>query len=212
VIFRSAKEIAVELRHITFTGPALDDEEMLDRLHADLAGLLRQINGFIQFQGGLHVRGACLEPAWHSLRNAWDGEAAFHRLYAEIRPDDVPFAEDCLGDQFFLRDRRVWRLAAETGDVEAMGIGRLEFFEAVEANPTEFLSMNPLLQFEQDGGRLEPDQLLSAYPPFCMTESAGGRVSFAAISAEERRRFLADLAVQLRNVADGGRIEFRIKK
>jgi hypothetical protein len=199
----------VALKDATYAGPLLDDQEMLARLPADFARALRQVNGFIRFHGGLHVRGACLEPAWHSLRDAWDGAAAFHRLYPEIRQEDVPFAEDCLGDQFLLRDGRVWRLAAETGEVEPLGIGLHGFFEAVEADPAEFLSLHPLLQFQQDGGNLEPGQLLAAAPPFCTEEAAKG-VSLAAIPTEERRRFLAHLATQLRGVPDGGEIEFRI--
>jgi hypothetical protein len=201
----------VDLNQVTFTGPLLDDEDVIARLPADVAQMLRQINGFIQFHGGLHVRGACREPAWHSLRDAWDGEAAFHRLNTEVCPEDVPFAQDCLGDQFFLRDGRVWRLAGETGEVEPLGIGLGGFFEAVEVDPVEFLSLHPLLQSQQEGGRLEPGQLLAAFPPFCTKESAAG-VSLAAISAEERRRFLANLAAKLRDVADGGKIEFWVEE
>lgn len=199
----------MKLEHVTFTGPPLDDGHLLDRLPANLAGLLGQINGFIQFHGGLHVRGACHEPDWHSLRDAWDGEAAFWRLYPEVNQSDVPFAEDCMGDQFLLRDGVTHKLSAETGEIESLGIGLREFFEAVAADPVKFLSLQPLLQHQEDGGRLEPGQLLAASPPFCVEESADG-VSLAAISTGERRRFLADLAAQLRDVPDGDQIEFRV--
>lgn len=199
----------MQLEHVTFTGPPLDDGDLLVRLPANLAGLLRQINGFIQFHGGLHVRGACDEPDWHSLRNAWDGADAFWRLYPEVHQADVPFAEDCMGDQFLLRDGVVHQLAAEIGEVESLGVGLREFFQAVAADPVEFLSLHPLLQHQQDGGRLEPGQLLAASPPFFTKESADG-VSLAAISAGERRRFLADIAAQLRDVPDGGEIVFRV--
>lgn len=199
----------MQLEHVTFTGPPLDDGDLLDRLPANLAGLLRQINGFIQFHGGLHVRGACHQPDWHSLREAWDGADAFWRLYPAVHQTDVPFAEDCLGDQFLLRDGVTHRLAAETGEVESLGVGLREFFEAVAADPVEFLSLQPLLQHQQDGGQLEPGQLLAAFPPFCIGESADG-VSLTAISTGERRSFLADLATQLRDVPDGGEIVFRV--
>jgi hypothetical protein len=122
----------------------------------------------------------------------------------------VPFAEDCLGDQFLLREGRVWRLAAETGEVESLEVGLGGFFEAVQADPVEYLSLHPLLQFQREGGRLEPGQLLAAAPPFCIQESANG-VSLRAIPADERRRFLADLAAQLRDVPDGGQIDFRLE-
>jgi hypothetical protein len=150
------------LEHVTWTGAPLDDEDLLVRLPADLAGLLRQINGFIQFHGGLHVRGACRQPTWHSLRDAWDGEFAFHRLYPTVRSEDIVFAEECLGDQFLLRDRQVWCLAGETGAVEPRARSLGDFFRAVEADPVEYLSLYPLLQFQQDGGELDLD---SYWPP-----------------------------------------------
>ena len=112
----------MELDHVTFVGPPIDDHEILAKIPANLAGLLQQLNGFIQFHGGLHVRGACRQPSWHSLRDAWVGVHAFHSLYPTVHPEDVPFTEDCLGDQFLLRDERVHRLAAETGELQALNL------------------------------------------------------------------------------------------
>ena len=43
---------------------------------------------------------------------------------------DVPFGEDCMGDQFLLRDGVTHKLAAETGEVESLGVGLREFFKA----------------------------------------------------------------------------------
>jgi len=199
----------MHLDNVTFTGSRIDDEELLVRLPSNLAGLLRQVNGFIQFHGGLHVRGACREPTWHSLRDAWDGKFAFHRLYSAVRSDDIPFAEDCMGDQFLLRDRRICTLCAETGEIESLGLGLREFFDAVAEDPVEFLSMHPLPQYQQDGGNLQPGQLLSGFPPFCIKESENG-VALRAVDAEDRRRFLASLANKLRDVPDGEKVDFRI--
>jgi hypothetical protein len=199
----------MKLEHVTWTGPPLDDEDLLLRLPINFTELLRQINGFIQFHGGLHVRGACQEPRWHSLRDAWDGEFAFHRLYRTVRPEDLVFGEDCLGDQFLLRDGQVWRLAAETGEVEPIARSLSDFFRAVEADPVEYLSLYPLMQFQEEGGHLEPGQLLSAFPPFCTKQSAEG-VHFAAVSAAERRRFLAHLAARLSEIPEGGEFDFHL--
>src|SRR5262249_35554925 len=137
------------------------------------------------------------------------GMHAFHRLYTTVLPEDVPFAEDCLGDQFLLRDGRVFRLAGETGELRALDIGLAGFFQAVQADPIEFLSLQPLLRFQHDGNMLEPGQLLAAYPPFCTKQAASG-VHLAAIAASERRRFLADFAAQIRDVPDGGTIAFKL--
>lgn len=201
----------MERDHVNFVGPPIDDGEILAKLPANLAGLLQQSNGFIQFDGGLHVRGACQHPSWHSLRDAWSGTNAFHSLYPAVRREDIPFAEDCLGDQFLLRDRRVLRLLAETGEVHALGLSLTEFFHAVQADPIAFLSLEPLLLFQRDGSELEPGQLLAAYPPFCTKQAAQG-VHLAAISAKERRRFLADFAAQIRDVPDGGKIAFNLSE
>ena len=192
-----------------YVGPPIDDLPILDRLPAMFRNFLLRTNGYVAFHGGLHVRGACLEPVWHSLRAAWMGEHALHRLFPALRPDDVPFAEDALGDQFVLREGTVHRLWAESGEVESLGVDLAGFDAAVRADPVDYLSLGPLERFRAGGGVLEPGQLLNAYPPFIMQST--GDVSLRAISSEERIRWLADLARQLRDVPDGSRVEFQVE-
>lgn len=193
----------MKLDHVTYTGPAVDDPDILAKLPNSLAELLRQINGYIQYHGGLHVRGACIEPRWHSLRDAWEGDTAFHRLYPAVKPSDIPFAEDCLGDQFLLRGGDVWRLYAETGEVESLEVTFKEFLEQVATDAVEFLGFHPLLEYQKDGGQLSPGKLLAAYPPFC-TEEAEDGVTLSAVPTDERRRFLAEFAAKLN---DGGEFD-----
>jgi hypothetical protein len=193
----------MEFAHITFRGLAIDDTDVLDRVPSELGNLLRQLNGFIQFHGGFHVRGACHEPWWHSLRAAWEGDEAFHRLYPQVRAEDVPFAEDCLGDQFLLRGSGVVRLRAETGESELLGLSFGAFLDRVQKDPVEILTLGPLQRFRDEGGRLEPGQSLGAYPPFCTKEAAAG-VHLAAIPTRERRRFLAAFAARLRGGTEPG--------
>jgi len=199
----------MQLNHVTYAGPPIDDFEVLEKLPENLAGLLRQLNGFIQFHGGLHLRGACLQPQWHSLRDAWWGETAFHRLYPVVQPDDIPFAQDCVGDQFLLRAEKVWRLLAETGELDELNVSLKEFLERSQADPMDYLAMQPLLQFQEDGGTLEPGQLLAAFPPFCLKQAENG-VHLGAVSATERRTFLSSFATQIHEVPDGGEIRFEI--
>jgi hypothetical protein len=196
----------MKLDHVTFTGPAIDDPELLAKLPKGLATLLEQTNGFIQFHGGLHVRGACLAPSWHSVREAWLGENAFHELYPEVTPDDVPFGEDSLGDQFLLREGTVWRLFAETGEMESLEMTFSQFMQSVQNDPIEELGLQPLMQFQEDGENLEPGQLLSAHPPFC-TEEAEEGVTVSAVSSDERHRFLAEFAAKLRELPEDGELD-----
>ena len=193
---------------VTYVGPEPDDPELLDRLPDDLRRLLERENGLIAYEGGLHVRGASTQPSWHSLRHVWTGPLALHERYDAVQAEDVPFAQDAVGDQWLLRDGQVVRLEAETGSVEAVGQTLDQFLAAVEAAPVDTLGLHPLLQFQQEGGTLEPGQLLNVYPPFCVKESADG-MSLAAISAVERLEFLADLSRQLQHLPEGQVFQIR---
>lgn len=193
-----------------YVGPPIDDPELLDRLPAAYRDLLTRANGYVAHHGGLHVRGACLAPEWHSLRAAWDGPRAIHRLFPAVSHDDVPFAEDALGDQFLVRDGVVHRLSGETGDVKSLGVDLAAFDAAVRADPVEYLGLHPLERFRADGGVLEPGQLLSVYPPFVVAES-GAAVSLRAIPAADRLRALASFAGRIRDLPDGTAVEMRMR-
>ncbi|MBA3316052.1 MAG: SMI1/KNR4 family protein [Planctomycetota bacterium] len=195
---------------LPYAGPPIDDEGILEVLPESLVALVREVNGFIKYEGGLHVRGASLEPNWHSLREAWIGDLSFQRLYPRvINSEDLPFAEDCFGDQFFLRHEIVWRLAAETGDVEPLELSVAEFLQAAEADPVEFLSLQPLIRFQNEVGQLAPGMLLSAFPPYCI-KTTGKAVDLRAIASLERRKFLADFAAQIADLPDGASVRFDI--
>lgn len=198
----------MELRGITWSGPDPDDAQILGELPHELRGVLSAINGFVLFGGAMHVRGALHEPDWHSMRAHWRGPVALAALYPAVDADDVPFAQDCVGDQFLLRDGSVVRLCAETGDVEPLGMSLAEFLERACADPTEFLGAHPLIQHRNDGGELQPGMLLHAYPPFCIQGSAAG-VSLRAVPAVELIRAHALLARQLASVPDGTRVRIR---
>lgn len=194
---------------ITYRGPQEHDEELLARLPGPLRSLLSQINGFILMGGAMHVRGACKLPAWHALEDAWSGERALSTCYEAVGPEDIPFAEDALGDQFLLRGGSIDRLHAETGAIEVLGKSLFEFLGAVQEDPIATLRLEPFLSFYRDGGRLEPGQLLMAYPPFCTEESEAG-VSFKAVPAAQRLGFLADFSAKVSKLPEGARISIRV--
>ncbi|GHC52423.1 SMI1/KNR4 family protein [Neogemmobacter tilapiae] len=186
----------MDLSGVTYIGPELDGSANLDHLPSNLGALLEQINGFILYGGALHVRGLCQSPRWHSLEEVWHGKDAFHLLYPSVAAHWVPFAEDCVGDQFFLSDGTILRLEAETGAVHATNLTLKQFLAAVEADPVATLSAEPLIQFRKEKGDLPEGQLILAYPPFCAKESADG-VSLTAMDCTKVHRFHADLERQL---------------
>jgi hypothetical protein len=189
-----------------YAGPQIDDPELLERLPAVLRTLLERTNGYIAYHGGLHMRGACVSPEWHSLRSAWVGPDALHRLFSGVNPNDVPFAQDALGDQFLLRDGMVHRLSSESGEIESLGLDLVGFDQSVRADPVGFLSLEPLEAFRAGGGVLLPGQLLSVYPPFIAQESDSRR-SMRAIPVHDRLRWLADLARSVQNLPEGAQVE-----
>lgn len=196
---------------ISYLGSAITDSDILEKLPSDYRELLNQANGFILFKGGLHVRGAVLEPDWHSLRHAWYGESSLHELFSAVEETDVPFGEDCVGDQFLLRRGDVYRLEAETGTVARLAMDIEAFLSRALEAPLEFLGLHPLLRFQHDGSTLEPGKLLSVYPPFCTKESAQG-VSLRAIPALERISFLAYFAKQIGNLPEGTKVNIKVEE
>ncbi len=198
----------MDFPHLIYSGPPMDDAELLGRLPVELRALLSERNGLIALSGGFHLRGACTAPEWHSLRAAMEGPLALFRLFPEVRPDDIPFAEEACGDQFLLRDGVVHRMASETGDVGSLDVGLIPFLESVRDDGIATLNLEPLVAFLEAGQKLEPGQLLSVYPPFILAASEQG-VSLKAVPSTERLIFLADLARQLHDLPDGAEITLK---
>lgn len=196
----------MDFPHLTYSGPPIDDPAILASVPETYATLLRERNGLIALSGGFHLRGACRSPAWHSLRAAWEGSAALYHLFPAILPTDVPFGEEACGDQFLLRNGEVVRLSAETGEVKPVAPDLETFLTRVRDDGIATLGLEPLVAFLREGQKLEPGQLLSAFPPFCVEEAKNG-VTLKAVSRAERLAFLAGLARQLKDVPDGGHIE-----
>jgi hypothetical protein len=200
----------IDLSSATFIGPEATDVQILQMLPADYREFLMAVNGCVLFGGGLHIRGACESPDWHSLRQMWIGSDALSSLYPSVEGGDLPFAQEACGDQFLLRGGLVIRLDAETGEITPLNLTWQDFFDAATAHPIEFLSLQALVRYNSEGGAVAPGQLLSVYPPFCTAESANG-VSLKAIPALERIRFLADFAAQIRALPDGAMVRLTVK-
>lgn len=195
---------------LTFEGEPIDDQAELKGLPETLVDILREVNGFIAFRGGLHVRGVASSPPWHSLIRACQGEDAFHWHYRSLAKTDVLFAEDAMGDQFLLRNGEVWKLAAEIDEVDLVSPSLDDFFASCEEDPVDFLALHPLLQLERDGYRLQPGELVNAYPPFCTLQSGEGRVSLRAVPTEEQHYFLRRVSATIRDLPEGASVEFKI--
>lgn len=187
---------------ITWESESIEDVEILSELPLELVQLLNERNGFILHQGAVHVRGACLGPEWHSLRSAWYGPNSFHLLYEAVEPTDIPFGQDQFGDQFLIRGGEIVRLSGETGGIEKLASTLEDFFRRADCEIEKFLNVSI-------DHKMEPGQLIFAYPPFC-TQESGRLPALKAVPATELILIHAELAKQLKDLPDGGQIEFRL--
>lgn len=155
-----SEEAEMVLTGVTFLGPETHDSRTLDRLPPPLRELLTEVNGFVAYRGGLHLRGACDMPSWHSIDAVWRGVFALHGLYETVRPSDVPFAQDYRGDQLLLREGEVWRLDTMAGTLAPLEVDLAGFLAAVRSDPFDFLALQTLRGFLDGGGLLRPGHIL----------------------------------------------------
>ncbi|GAB2780138.1 hypothetical protein HNQ93_001394 [Hymenobacter luteus] len=196
------------MRGILYTGGELTDLVSFARLPSYLQSFLREQNGVVAYFGGLHIRGCVQEPAWHSLTEAWQSERAFWRTYDEVQETDVPFAQDCAGNQFLLRGDAVLFLDTETGELADLEVDFKHFLFGAEKFPLDALGMEPLRAFQQRGGMLQPGQLLSLIPPVCIA-TASSKPTATAVPAAARLAWLADFYQQIKNLPDGQSVRLK---
>jgi hypothetical protein len=190
---------------ITFRGEPKASHGELSALPLSLQSVLSKENGFIAWHGALHMRGLGTQFIWHDLNWVWRGSNALASGYRSLRPSDVPFAQDCLGMQFVLRDDVVFRLDTECDELENLGIGIPTFLERVMANPDEMVHRHVLRSLDL---RLRPGELLSVAPPLVFAHQ--GPRSYRPIPCVDQLSFLASLASQIRDVPDGGQVSLKV--
>lgn len=200
----------MEFNGVTYQGTEITDRKTLEKLPLDLANFYSQVNGLIAFNGGLHLRGCVDFPEWHSINYYWTGTGALHNFYEQLNDCDIPFGQDCLGDQFILRDSVIHKLSGETGELENLELDFNEFLIRTIEDPMNFLLLQPLEQFISEGGQLSPGELLNVFPPFCL-DNESNEYSFKNISVKDRIGFLTEFYEQTKNLKDGQQIKIRTK-
>ncbi|QDA58709.1 SMI1/KNR4 family protein [Hymenobacter jejuensis] len=189
------------MKGVLYTGESITDPVTFTLLPSFLQQFLLEQNGVVAYFGGLHIRGCCQKPAWHSLAAVWKGERALHKVYAAVKPTDVPFAQDCVGNQFLLRNDAVLFLDTETGEIADLNVDFKHFLFGIEKFPVDALGLEPLQKFQQQGGYLQPGHLLSVYPPVCIKSKEERKLK--PVPAAERLASLADFYRQIKDLPDG---------
>lgn len=162
----SNPEDQVEFKGITYINHDLLDREVFDELPPEMKSFYKEVNGVVAYNGGIQFRGCGTGPSWNSLDDAWKGPDAFHKTYDRLNESDIPFAQDCLGDQFIYRAGSIWHLLTETGELDDLELDFDEFVDEIIEDPIEFLALFPLLGFMDEGNELKVGNLLEPSIPF----------------------------------------------
>lgn len=199
-----------KLPDVTFAGPAPDDPGFLEELPEELVELLQDVNGCVALNGALHVRGVCGAPDWHSLKSAWRGPDAIGFLYSAVLGTDIPFAEDCMGDQFLLRNGTVARLDCETGVIKSLGFQLGEFLDWALSDPDEHLHGWLLSRLDAEEGSLVPGHLVQVFPPLFVRVEGNAR-KVRTVPTGQHLKYLASVAKKIASLPEGTPIRFSVK-
>jgi len=184
--------MSMEFKGVTFQSIEPLDKDLLARLPDDLKDFYQSSNGIIAFNGGLHIRSCVNTDSWNSLGRYWNGEKSLHRDYPNLLSSDIPFAQDCLGDQFFMRDDSIWLMSAETGEVMDLEVELDEFLELSIEDPVEFLAMEPLLHHMDSEGALPLGHLVHVVPALSLDLPEETAYHIDALPIDERMAWLKE--------------------
>ncbi|KAA9339366.1 SMI1/KNR4 family protein [Hymenobacter busanensis] len=196
------------MEDVTYIGEPVSDSVTFKQLPIEMQGFLLHANGLVAYLGGLHIRGCCQEPKWHSLAEAWSGDTAFCKIYPNVKISDIPFAQDSMGNQFLLRKGIVWFLDTETGEVENLNVSFDMFIAGVERFPGRALDLSNIGTFAKLGARLMPGELLAVFPPACI-KTNGDQFKLTRMPVATRLHSLADMYRQIRRLKPGQKITVR---
>lgn len=175
------------------------------RLLGELHNLLRVKNGFFVFESALHVfptEGVQALSEWNSP-TLWRGD------YGEFAEAGLFFAEDIFGGQFCMRGEGVHSFDPETGESEWMA-GSIEAWARLVLEDFEFLTGHSMAhEWQVAHGPLPEGHRLRPNLPFVL----GGNFDVANLSAVDAAvgmRQRAGLAVQIRDLPDGTKVELEV--
>lgn len=178
-------------------------------LPADLVALLKKRNGFYAFASALHVRPVGDTPNRGDGLIVWNDPSRWIDSYTDpALADRTFFAEDVFGDQFSLRDGRVERMNAETGQFSEMA-DSLETWAALMLEEFEAETGYEVARdWQKEHGPLPEGFRLVPRKPFLI----GGEYEVGNLIAKDEvaaMRMRGKFASHIRNLPDGAKIRVR---
>ena len=178
-------------------------------LGSELFRMLWQKNGFYAFESALHVFPTASSDCM-SLEE-WNAPSLWRDGYHDLAKGLIFFAEDILQDQFCLSNTGVIRFHSETGENNILA-DSIENWAALLLRDHRKETGWPLAsEWQRINGPLPPGKRLMPKVPFVL----GGKYSLENLWAGDSvqgMRFKGDLAMQSREVPDGGSVRLVLGK
>ena len=193
-----------------YAGLPAEMSQLAGQRSGELDEMLRARNGLFALEGALHVFPVGDNAAPYDL-SSWNLPDAWKVAYQDSAVEGALFfGEDVFGGQFAIVDDAVAVFDPETGEFEqvAQSLGGWAKWFVADRNAN---SGYPVAHaWQQQHGALPPGYRLVPKRPFVM----GGEYVAENVAAMEQvaaMNYYANLAVQIRNVPDGGAIELAIE-
>lgn len=194
--------------HIVWSGGACRNEVVPERLGDDYRTLVSIHDGLVALEGGLRVFGVSSSVVPDIM--TWNAESGWRSSYRTLAHGLQFFAEDAFGDQFAFGASGVIRFRAETGQRESISDSLVGWLARVLENPDAELTLPVLRQWRRLGKDLLPSQHLCPTYPFVMSGLHDQELH--AIDRYESMRFKGDFACQIRDLPEGSKVKFVVKK
>jgi len=174
----------------------------------DYFDLLRVRNGFYAFESALHVF-----PTTHDQNGldvfSWNQEKLWRESYDGMTDGHFFFAEDAFGGQFSLKEEGIFTFDPETGESQKLCKNISQWCEVI-LKDYDFLTGHSLMhQWQIRHGKIKQDQRLVPVFPFVL----GGDFSIENLRVQQAvagMRVRGSIAIQIRDVPDGGAIKLNI--
>ena len=134
-----------------------------------IEALLGLQNGFYAFEDSLHVFPcACMSGFIGYSLEEWNESDLWKEYYEGIASEHLFFAEDIYGEQFGLRDGRVYRFNPETADITEFAGSIYEWAEKLLENPNFELGVRHAREWRRLNGKLSHRVRLIPKVPFVL--------------------------------------------
>lgn len=175
----------------------------------DLLAMLQVRNGFYVFDRALLIRPVSSAVVPLGLRE-WNEPKLWKDDYGGGLTDVLCFAEDVFGGQFAICGEKIVAIDPETGEKDEMAQTMDEWALSILRDHNVLTGHSLAAEWQRLHGELSPGFRLLPKSPF-VTGGSFSIDNLYSLPDVEGMRFRGSIARQLRDVPDGGCVEFNVR-